>query len=106
MDDVKTVSSPMTTSFKLSKVGGKSLSDLFVHRSTVGAIQYLTFARPDIAFLVNNVAQFMQPPNDEHWAAVKRILHYLKSIIQHGIFLSRHSFVQLTAYTNAEWRVN
>ena len=103
MDSVKPVSSPMATSCKLSKIVGKSFSDPFVYRSTVGALQYLSFTRPDIAFSVNKVAQFMQAPTDEHWSAVKRILRYLKSIIQHGIFLSRHSSVQFTAYTYADW---
>ena len=44
--------------------------------------------RPDIAFSVNKVTQFMQAPTDEHWSAVNRILRHLKSIIQHGLFLS------------------
>ena len=66
MDGVKLVSSPMATSCKLSKVGGKPLSDLLVYRSTVGALQYLNFTRPDIAFSVNKVAHFMQASTDEH----------------------------------------
>ena len=45
----------------------------------------------------------MQAPTDEYWSAVKRILCYLKFIIQHGLFLSRHSSVQLTAFTDADW---
>ena len=45
----------------------------------------------------------MQTPTDEHWSAVKRILHYLKSTIQHGLCLSHHSSVKLTDYTDAEW---
>ena len=98
MDSVKPVSLPMATSCKLSKIVGESLSDPFVYPSTVGALQYLSFTRPDIAFSMNKVAQFMQAPTD---SAVKRILRYLKSTIQHGLFLSRHSSVQLIAYTDA-----
>jgi len=30
----------------------------------------------------------MKAPTNEHWSAVKRIFHYLKSTIQHGLFLS------------------
>jgi len=93
MDGVKLVSSSMTTSCKLSKVVGKPFSNPFVYQSTVGTLQCLSFTRPDIAFSVNKVAQFMQAPTDEHWNAVKRILRYLKSTIQYGFFLSRHSSV-------------
>ena len=82
---------------------GKSHSDPFIYRSTVGALLYLSFTRPDITFSVNNVAQFMQAPTNEHWSAVKQILCYLKSTIQHDLFLSRHSSVQLTVYTDAGW---
>jgi len=66
MDGIKPVSLPMATSYKLSKIIGKSLSDPFVYRSTVGTLQYLSFTRPDIAFSVNKFAQFMQAPTDEH----------------------------------------
>jgi hypothetical protein len=45
----------------------------------VGALQYLTFTRPDICFAVNRVCQFMHAPTDSHWAPVKRILRYLKA---------------------------
>jgi len=74
MDGDKPVSSPMATSCKLSKVDGKPISDPFVYRNNVGALQYLSFTRPDIAFSVNKVTQFMQAPTDEHWSAVKWIL--------------------------------
>ena len=69
-----------------------NLSDPFVYRSTAGAIQYLSFTRLDIAFLVNKVAQFMQAPTDEHWSAIKWIIRYLKSTIQHGLLFSLSSF--------------
>jgi len=103
MDGVKHVSSPMAISCKLSKIVDKPLSDSFVYRGIIGALQYLSFIRPDIAFSMNKVTQFMQAPTNEHWSAVKWILRYLKSTIQYNIFLFRHSSVHLTAYTDADW---
>ena len=44
----------------------------------------------------------MQTPTDEHQSVVKQILYYLKSTIHHGLFLSRHSSVQLITYTDAD----
>jgi len=102
MDGVKPINSSMATSYKLSKVVGKPPYDPFVYRSKVGALQYLSFTRPDIVFLVNKVAQFMQVLTDEHWSIVKWNLSCLKSIIEHGFFLSRHSSVQFNAYTDAD----
>ena len=51
--------------------------DITQYRSIVGALQYLTFTRPDIAYAVNTVCQYMTNPSDVHFSAVKRILRYL-----------------------------
>jgi len=99
----KPISSPMSSSSQLSKFDGITLSDATVYRSTVGSLQYLALTRPDIAFSVNKVAQFMQNPRDVHWTAVKRILRYLKHTISHGLLIRRHSSSQLFAYSDADW---
>jgi hypothetical protein len=66
---------------QLSKFDGSTITDTTLYRSTVGSLQYLSLTRPDIAFVVNKVSQFMQDPRDPHWSAVKRILRYLKATI-------------------------
>jgi histone deacetylase 1/2 len=47
------------------------------YRSIVGALPYLTLTRPDIAYSVNKVCQFLHAPTTVHWATVKRIIRYL-----------------------------
>jgi len=69
----------------------------------VGALQYLTFTRPDICFAVNRVCQFMHAPTDSHWAAVKRILHYLKGTTSYGFHITRGSSFALHGFTDADW---
>ncbi|XP_043692990.1 probable inactive purple acid phosphatase 27 [Telopea speciosissima] len=64
---------------------------------------YATLTRPDISFAVNKVCQFMHRPCNDRWAAVKRILRYLKSTIDHGLFLERQPTLQLSAYSDADW---
>jgi hypothetical protein len=80
MEKCKPVSTPLSTSTKLSLHVGGALGpeDSTRYRSIVGALQYLTLTRPDIAFSVNKVCQFLHAPTTEHWSAVKRILRYLK----------------------------
>lgn len=73
MQDCKPVASPMSTTEKLSRNEGNILlaADATRYRSIVGALQYLTLTRPDIAFSVNKVCQFLHQPTDTHWTAVK-----------------------------------
>lgn len=39
--------------------------------------------RPDVAYAVQRLAQFTHHPRPKHWAAVKRILRYLKGTRSH-----------------------
>jgi hypothetical protein len=45
----------------------------------VGKLIYLSHTRPDIAYVVSLVSQFMHYPSEYHMSAVIRILRYLKS---------------------------
>jgi len=80
MTQCKPVSTPLSTSEKLSLHDGVLLGpeDATEYRSIVGALQYLTLTRPDIAFSVNKICQFLHAPTTVHWTAVKRILRYIK----------------------------
>ncbi|XP_070668785.1 uncharacterized mitochondrial protein AtMg00810-like [Malus domestica] len=102
MLDCKPISAPAISGRRLSLSDGEPLSDITEFRSVVGALQYLLFTRPDIAFTVNQVYQFMHRPTTVHWVAVKRILHYLKATPNHGIVYKPSSF-QLTAYADADY---
>jgi hypothetical protein len=103
MSTAKPISSPMAANSSLSKFSGSSFGDITLYRSTVGALQYLSLTRPDIAFAVSKVSQFMHDPRDIHWSAVKRILRYLKFTIDHGLLIRKCSSTQLFAYSDADW---
>jgi Reverse transcriptase (RNA-dependent DNA polymerase) len=51
---------------QLSKHAGTPLSDPYLYRSTVGALQYATLTRPDLAYAVNKAAQFVSQPINVH----------------------------------------
>jgi histone deacetylase 1/2 len=105
MHTCKPASTPMSSTERLSKESGTPLSDAdaFRYRSTVGALQYLCLTRPDIAFAVNKTCQFLQHPTDVHWAAVKRVLRYIRGTLQLGISIRRSASVALSAYSDADW---
>ncbi|CAN6686987.1 unnamed protein product [Malus baccata var. baccata] len=81
---------------------GSPISDPSFYRSTVGALQYLTWTRPDLAFAVNQVCQHMHSPRTVHLQAVKQILRYLKGTLHFGLWLTK-GLQYLTAWSDADW---
>ncbi|XP_026409959.1 uncharacterized protein LOC113305065 [Papaver somniferum] len=105
MHGAKPVSTPFTTSTGLNPVGGTPLSNPTVYRSLVGGLQYLLITRPELAFAVNKVCEFMQNPTDKNLLLVKRILRYLQGTFCYGITLRGSPTLKLNfqAYTDADW---
>jgi hypothetical protein len=92
----------------LSREEGTLLSekDNTQYRSLVGALQYVTLTRPDIAFAVNKVCQFLHSPTNVHLMAAKYILRYLKGTNSIGLMLSRSGSQLLSAFSDADWAVS
>ena len=103
MIDAKLVRSPMATSTVLSTLEGEPLANPTPYRSVVGALQYLAITRPDIAFVVNKLSQFMHCPTSLHWQLVKRLLRYLKHTVHFGLQIHKSSNFSLQAFTDADW---
>lgn len=59
--------------------------------------------RPDIAFSVNKVSQFMHCPLNTHVKAVTRILRYLKGTLTYGMTFKRSSHLYLVGFSDADW---
>ncbi|CAN6698272.1 unnamed protein product [Malus baccata var. baccata] len=51
---------------------GTPLADPTTYRSLVGALQYLTFTRPDLSYSVNVACQYMNSPTEVHFALSKK----------------------------------
>jgi hypothetical protein len=105
MGNCKPSNLPMSASEKPSLYEGTPLGphDSSQYRSVVGALQYLTLTRPDISFTVNKVCQFLHAPTTVHWAAVKRILRYLKSCTRVGLRIIKSRSLLVTGFSDADW---
>jgi hypothetical protein len=66
MLEAKPFTTPMASSTTLSVHDGEPFPDHTLFRNTVGALQYLSIAHPDIAFVVNKLSQFMHKPTLTH----------------------------------------
>lgn len=71
----------------------------------MGTLVYLTcLTRPDLAFPVHLVSQFMSAYNREHWDQVKRILRYVKGTRGYNITYKRtKAKLTLTGFTDSDW---
>ncbi|XP_068334956.1 uncharacterized mitochondrial protein AtMg00810-like [Pyrus communis] len=87
---------------RLLKDDGTPFGNHELYRSIVGELQYLTFTRPDIAFSVHQVCQFMHCPIESHYLAVKMILRYLKGTQHYGIQYMKGK-LELNAFSDADW---
>jgi hypothetical protein len=67
-----------------------------------GALQYLTFTRPDIAYAFQQVCLHMHDPREPNLTAVKRILRYLQGTLDHSLLLRCASTSDLVVYTDAD----
>jgi hypothetical protein len=56
-----------------------------MYRQMVCRLNYLTTTRPNIAYFVSVLSQFMTKPLESHWNAAKAVLEYLKGTLDYGI---------------------
>ena len=49
------------------------------------------------------MSQYLSAPRSTHYAAVLRILRYLKGILFHGLFYSAQSPLILRVFSNVDW---
>lgn len=105
MTNCKPVSSPLSTSEKLSEYDGVPLGpeDSTKYRSIVGTLQYLTLTRPDISFALNKICQYLHSPTTTHWTAAEHVLRYVKHTLQLGLKISRSNSTLVTGFSYADW---
>ena len=79
------VRGPCCPSTRLLPHDGIALTNPTKYRSMVGAIQYLTFTCPNLAFSLHQLCQFMGSLTTAHLEAAKHVLRYVRGTLTHGI---------------------
>jgi histone deacetylase 1/2 len=105
MINCKLTSTPLLAAEKFSRFDGNRLGveDSTRYGSIVGVLQYLTLTRPDLAFSINKVCQFLHAPTTTHWTSVKRILRYVKFTVDVGLTIPKRNSLSLSAFSDADW---
>eukprot|EP00253_Pinus_taeda_P018781 PITA_18781 len=81
MEDCKPAPSPFQSGVKLSVSCTSPEVVATLYHQLVGKLLYLTHTRPDLSFVVDLVARFMQNPRESHWKAAKRIFVMFEAAI-------------------------
>ena len=104
--DCKPTDTPIVHNHKLSQHTNQVPTDKGRYKRLVGKLIYLSHTRPDIAYVVSVLSQFMHNPSEEHMDAVNQILCYLKTSPGKGLMLSKNNHLNVEGYTDADWEGN
>ncbi|GJZ63287.1 retrovirus-related pol polyprotein from transposon TNT 1-94 [Tanacetum coccineum] len=103
MDGAKPVLTQLCSSETLKLDDGTPRVDPSPYRKLVGSLQYLAFTKMNISFAINKLSQFMHDQSQTHWQVLKHLLRCLKRTLYYGLFLTRKSPMELTAFSDLDW---
>ena len=84
---------------------GKSV-DPSLYRSMIGSLLYLTVSRPDISYSVGVCARYQANPKESHMSTLKRIIKYVKTTTDFGVWYSKDTNDVSVGYSDADWARN
>ncbi|GJS78106.1 NB-ARC domains-containing protein [Tanacetum coccineum] len=103
----KPVSTPMEPNSVLSYTPSKDdplLDNITGYQKLLGKLIYLTHTRPDIAYSVHCLAQYMHSPLKSHLNCALNVLRYLKNAPGKGIrYKYPGDMNSLCGYSDADW---
>ncbi|XP_019184035.1 PREDICTED: uncharacterized protein LOC109178940 [Ipomoea nil] len=102
MESCKPLSTPMTTATTHSDADSSLLDDPTLYRQLVGSLMYLLITMPDLSFVVNRLCQFMHNPTQDNWAALKRVLRYIKGSLSLGLRLAASVSLVVHAFSDSD----
>ncbi|XP_048501248.1 uncharacterized mitochondrial protein AtMg00240-like [Beta vulgaris subsp. vulgaris] len=88
---------------QLAGAEGPVFDDPEKYRRLMGRLIYLAVTRPDLAYSVHILSQFMQVPKVIHWEAALRVVRYLKKNPGQGILFRSDSDLRLEGWCDSDW---
>ncbi|KAL2472328.1 cysteine-rich RLK (RECEPTOR-like protein kinase) 8 [Abeliophyllum distichum] len=99
----KPVAFPMKSTLKLSANDTNLYQVPSGYRRLIGRLLYLTLTRPDLAYSVQVLSQFLAKPAVSHHQAAIRVLRYLKATPGQGLFFPSSLDLYLKGFSNSDW---
>nr|GEV42662.1 copia protein [Tanacetum cinerariifolium] len=101
MTSCDSVGTPMATKHLDANLSGTTI-DQTKYCSMVGALMYLTASRPDIMHATCYCARYQAKPTEKHLTAIKQIFLYLKDTIHMGLWYSKYTSFEITAFLDSD----
>ena len=67
------------------------------------SLLYLVASRPDISYSIGVCARYQANPKEFHMIALKRIINYVKTTVDFGVWYSKDTNDILVGYFIADW---
>ncbi|RVX03714.1 Retrovirus-related Pol polyprotein from transposon RE1 [Vitis vinifera] len=104
MSGCQPINTPIEEGLKLCVEPNQVSTDKGRYQRLVGRLMYLAHTRPDLAYALSVVSQYMHNPGEQHMNAVMRILRYLKNAPGKGILFAKNVDHQsIEVYIDANW---
>ncbi|GJV54631.1 putative RNA-directed DNA polymerase [Tanacetum coccineum] len=103
MEDCNGVKNPIVPGCKLVKDDHSGFVNATLYKQMVGCIMYLTATRPDLMFVVSLLSRYMEAPTEQHMAAMKRVLRYIKGTSSFGVCYKKNGSDQLVAFSDSDY---
>lgn len=96
------ISTPMDVNTKYSRAMESENDAFFPYREMIGSLLFaVQVTRPDINFPVILLSRYMNQPKTPHWSAAKRIIRYLKGILDFKITYGEKS--EITGFCDSDY---
>jgi len=102
MAECNPIGTPLEVGLQL--VQADESDDALPYREAVGSLMYLMVGtRSDLAFAIGKLSRFVSCYGKEHWAAIKRVLRYVKGSMDKGLVFDKNSSCVLQGFSDADW---
>nr|GEX70499.1 putative ribonuclease H-like domain-containing protein [Tanacetum cinerariifolium] len=98
-----TATTPYEAPMPKSKSDFDSPINVYLYRSMIGSLMYLTASRPDIMFAVSACSRHQVTTTTSNLEAVKNIFKYLKGQPKLGLWYPKESTIVLEAYSDSDY---